>query len=254
MGSAFKDRGLVDQGISCYQKAISLNPNFYIALANLANVFKDIGRVQEAIDLYRRALHQKPGFIEAFCNYVNSLLFICDWNNRDEHLNSIKKIVIDQLNESPANIPTVLPFHTFTYSSLPPWMVREISRRNANKVLWNVESSQWFPGFNNDNAMYPYPLPPVPIGNEPIRIGYVSSDFTNHPLAHLMQSVFTLHSKKIEVYCYALSPNDSSSYRATIESGAHKFLDVSNWAIERIVEQIVADKIHVLCNLNGIED
>ena len=42
--------------------------------------------------------------------------------------------------------------------------------------------------------------PPIPIrrdgGSERLRIGYVSSDFGNHPLSHLMGSVFGMHNRE----------------------------------------------------------
>ncbi|KAI8816234.1 uncharacterized protein EV422DRAFT_483160, partial [Fimicolochytrium jonesii] len=82
LGSALKDRGMVQEGINCYLRAITIQPDFFIALANLANVYKDLSRVEEAIELYRRALEVKPDFVEAFCNYVNSLLFVCQWEGR----------------------------------------------------------------------------------------------------------------------------------------------------------------------------
>jgi tetratricopeptide (TPR) repeat protein len=138
LGSAFKDLGRTDDGIKAYQRAISLNPSFHIALANLANVFKDIGRVPESINLYKRALAVNPGFTEAFCNLVNSQLFVCDWSDREHNLQSIKRIVDTQLSNG--GIPTVLPFHTFTYTSLTSRQVREISRRNASKVLENLDA------------------------------------------------------------------------------------------------------------------
>ena len=41
-----------------------------------------------------------------------------------------------------------------------------------------------------------------------LRIGYVSGDFGNHPLSHLMASVFGGHDRsRLEVFCYALSPS-----------------------------------------------
>jgi len=283
LGSALKDRGMVTEGIQCYKQAIHIQGDFFIALANLANVYKDMGKVEDAIELYRRALDVKPDFIEAFCNYVNSLLFVCDWRNRNENLQKISAIVDKQLLESkdqvPKGVPTVLPFHTFTYSSLTAQQVREISHRNADRVLWNVIASDWFPGFprsildkyslrsNNvlsstitstasatsdriGNYPYPYPIPPLP--NPYIRIGYLSSDFNNHPLAHLMQSVFGMHDRsRFRVYCYSLSPSDQSQYRQTIEQGADVFVDMNNWSIKDIVERIVRDQIHVLVNLNG---
>ncbi|KAI8912826.1 glycosyl transferase family 41-domain-containing protein [Gorgonomyces haynaldii] len=167
-------------------------------------------------------------------------------------------IVTKQLHDAikiPHTVPTVLPFHTFTYSLLTLTMVREICRRNASRVLYNVISSSWFPGFpkeNQSNFPYPYPIPP-PLPDNRIKIAYVSSDFTNHPLAHLMQSVFGFHNRqKFVIYCYALSPSDNSQYRQTIERSCDVFVDVSSWSIQQIVEHIsYVEQIHILINLNG---
>lgn len=269
LGSALKDLGHLDEGIQCYRKAIELQPNFYIALANLANVYKDVGRVDEAIDLYHQALLYKPDFVEAFCNYTNSLLFVCNWNDRSANLVKIRELVVKQLKESSGSkvVPTVLPFHTFTYSSLDCDIIREISCRNAERVSYTVTTGSWFPGFpvrpkdatgellvDREKLLrypYPYPLPPDP--SPKIKIGYVSSDFNNHPLAHLMQSVFGFHDRsKFEVICYSLSASDNSSFRAKIEQEADKFVDVHQWSLAHIVEQIaLVDRVHILVNLNG---
>ncbi|ORY08017.1 protein prenylyltransferase [Basidiobolus meristosporus CBS 931.73] len=143
---------------------------------------------------------------------------------------------------SPPSAPTVLPFHTFTYP-LSPRQIRLISHRNAVRISHNVLNSSWLPA-----TVYPPPPPPSPL----IKIGYVSSDFNNHPLSHLMQSVFGLHDpNKFMVYCYATTANDQSPYRAKIEREAHVFQNVSSWTTQAIVEQIVQDGIHILVNLNG---
>lgn len=51
-----------------------------------------------------------------------------------------------------------------------------------------------------------------------LRVAYVSSDFGNHPLSHLMASVFGMHDRhRVEVFCYALSANDGTEWRQRIE-------------------------------------
>lgn len=291
LGSALKDRGLIAEGINCYKRAIQIQPDFYIALANLANVYKDQGKVDEAIGLYRRALTCKPDFVEAFCNYVNSLLFVCDWAERDENLARISLVVKEQLKaarrSNPVGIPTVLPFHTFTYSTLSAYQVREISRLNAERILWNVTSAPWFRGFPQRPAKitshalaalpaasqnletwsafrnelqrfvstafhYPLPQPLPPAKDARLAIGYVSSDFKDHPLSHLMQSVFGMHDRsRFRVVCYALLPPDDSVYAKKIASECESFVDVSRMSIEETVDQIGRDGIQVLVNLNG---
>lgn len=61
-----------------------------------------------------------------------------------------------------------------------------------------------------------------------------------------MQSVFGFHDRtKFNVYLYALSPSDGTSYRKQIETGSHQFLDVSTWSNKAIVDHIVHDQIHI---------
>ncbi len=139
-------------------------------------------------------------------------------------------------------VPTVLPFHTFTYP-LSPRQIRLICHRNALRISQSTLTQMWVP-----DVVYPPPSPPAP----KINIGYVSSDFNNHPLAHLMQSVFGFHDlSRFNVYLYATTPSDGSPYRQKIEREAQHFLDVSAWSNQQVVERIVMDNIHVLMNLNG---
>ena len=138
--------------------------------------------------------------------------------------------------------PTVLPFHTFT-TPLSAKQVRQISQRNALRISVSTMRSAWLP-----RTVYPPPAPPNPCLN----VGYVSSDFNNHPLAHLMQSVFGYHDTRyVRAHCYATTGPDGSMHRRQIEREAPVFRDASSWSVEKLVNQIVDDGIHVLVNLNG---
>lgn len=138
--------------------------------------------------------------------------------------------------------PTVLPFHTFT-CPLTAKQVRMISQRNGLKISCSTLRASWLPPL-----VYPPPAPPNPVLN----IGYVSSDFNNHPLAHLMQSVFGLHDRsKVNAVLYATTPSDHSIHRQQIEKEAPVFRDVSTWSHDAVIKQILDDNIHILVNLNG---
>lgn len=138
--------------------------------------------------------------------------------------------------------PTVLPFHTFT-CPLTAKDIRMISQRNALRITCSTLKSAWVPAM-----VYEPPAPPAPY----FKVGYVSSDFNNHPLAHLMQSVFGFHNPdKVQAFCYATTASDKSVHRQQIEREAPIFRDVSSWTSDKLVDQIVADGIHILVNLNG---
>jgi protein O-GlcNAc transferase len=239
LGSALKDRGQIHEGIQCYEKAIELAPDFFIAIANLANAYKDLGKVDLAIQNYQKALQLKPDFPDAFCNYVHSLWFICDWRGRSEYIEKVKDIVDQQL--SAGQVPTVLPFHTFTYQ-LRHDQVKAISVQNAERVKRSVEDAMKAVSFSH----------PVYYPGIRLKVGYISSDFGNHPLSHLMQSIFGMHdTTRYEIFCYATSHSDNSSYRLKIETEVEHFLDCTAMDMISLARKVNEDGIHVLVNLNG---
>jgi len=86
-----------------------------------------------------------------------------------------------------------------------------------------------------------------------LKIGYVSSDFGNHPTSHLMQSIPGLHDReKVEVFCYALSADDGTTFRAKIAREAEHFVDLSQISCNgKAADRINSDGIHILVNMNG---
>ena len=101
------------------------------------------------------------------------------------------------------NAPTVLPFHTFT-CPLTPKQIRQISQRNGLRISCSTLRAPWLPA-----QIYEPPSPP----NPHLNVGYVSSDFNNHPLAHLMQSVFGFHDGAfVKAFCYATTASDGSMH------------------------------------------
>lgn len=143
----------------------------------------------------------------------------------------------------PIPVPTVLPFHCFTL----PVTAREtrlISHRTGLRISHSTLNQPWMPPI-----VYPPPRPPI---DGKINLGYVSSDLGNHPLSHLMQSVFGMHDlSRFNVFVYATSPSDQSPYRQKIEAESQNFVNVSTLSTQQIVERIVHDEIHVLVNLSG---
>ncbi|SCV68887.1 BQ2448_1008 [Microbotryum intermedium] len=143
----------------------------------------------------------------------------------------------------PVGVPTVLPFHCFTLP-VSAREIRLISHRTGLGISRATLNQPWMPDF-----VLPPPRPPI---QGVLNIGYVSSDLGNHPLSHLMQSVFGFHDTTcFNIFVYATSPSDRSPYRLKIEAESQNFYDVSARSTQEIVDQIVRDEIHVLINLSG---
>ncbi|KAK2980440.1 hypothetical protein RJ640_013994 [Escallonia rubra] len=184
-GNTFKEIGRVNEAIQDYSRAIAIRPTMAEAHANLASAYKDSGHVEAAIKSYKQALALRPDFPEATCNLLHTLQCVCDWDDRKKMFIEVEAILRRQIKMS--IIPSVQPFHAIAYP-LDPMLALEISRKYAQHC--SVIASRYsLPSFN-----HPSPLPIKGGGRiGRLRIGYVSSDFGNHPLSHLMGSVFGMH-------------------------------------------------------------
>ncbi|XP_041011702.1 probable UDP-N-acetylglucosamine--peptide N-acetylglucosaminyltransferase SEC [Juglans microcarpa x Juglans regia] len=243
-GNTYKEIGRVNEAVQDYIRAINIRPTMAEAHANLASAYKDSGHVEAAIRSYKQALILRPEFPEATCNLLHTLQCVCDWEDRESKFIEVEGILRKQIKMSV--IPSVQPFHAIAYP-IDPMLALEISRKYAAHCSI-IASRYSLPPFN-----FPAPLP---IKNEGrigrLRVGYVSSDFGNHPLSHLMGSVFGMHDREnVEVFCYALSPNDGTEWRQRIQSEAEHFIDVSSMSSDMIARLINEDKIQILVNLNG---
>ncbi|MGB8435898.1 MAG: tetratricopeptide repeat protein, partial [Burkholderiales bacterium] len=85
-----------------------------------------------------------------------------------------------------------------------------------------------------------------------IRIGYVSSDFRDHPMSHIIAPLLARHDRiRVEVFGYALCPDDGSEHRRNVVNACDHFQDVTNVATADVAERIARDGVEILVNLNG---
>ncbi|GAB4851861.1 hypothetical protein Ancab_031260 [Ancistrocladus abbreviatus] len=243
-GNTYKEIGRINEAIQDYISAINVRPSMAEAHANLASAYKDSGLVEAAVKSYKHALLLRPDFPEATCNLLHTLQCVCDWEDRDNKLIEVEGIIRRQVQMSV--LPSVQPFHAIAYP-LDPMLALEISRKYAEHCSL-VAARYSLPTFS-----HPAPLRiKSGVGSDRLRVGYVSSDFGNHPLSHLMGSVFGMHNREnVEVFCYALSPSDGSGWRLRIQSEVEHFVDVSSMSSDVIAKLINDDNIQILVNLNG---
>uniref|UniRef100_A0A6G1SIH5 protein O-GlcNAc transferase n=1 Tax=Aceria tosichella TaxID=561515 RepID=A0A6G1SIH5_9ACAR len=240
-GNALRELNDVQGALQCYMRAIEINPSHADAHSNLASIHKDSGNITEAIHHYNEALRLKPDHHDAFANLTHSLTIICNWSDYDERMRKLIAIVGEQLQKN--RLPSVHPHHSMLYP-----LSHEHRKALANKhALFCLEKVSVLrkPPYDFSHLIREKP--------KRLRIGYVSSDFGNHPTSHLMQSVPGMHNRnKVEIFCYALSPNDGTKFRAKIEREADRFIDLSVIPCNgKAADLIYNDKIHILVNMNG---
>jgi len=73
LANVFRDTGQHNAAINSYQQALKISPDFAGAHNNLGNALRIVGQVDEAIKCYRQALEINPDYFEAYNNLGNAL-------------------------------------------------------------------------------------------------------------------------------------------------------------------------------------
>lgn len=238
MGATLKEMHDVSGAMQCYHRAIEINPAYADAHSNLASMHKDLGNISEAINSYKTALKYKPHFPDAFCNLAHCLQTTCDWTDYDARMSKILAIIKEQLKLS--GLVSIHPHHTMLYP-LTQESRKQIASRFANLCLERIKMLNK-PAYEFSKQL-----------KGRLRIGYVSSDFGNHPTSHLMQSIPGMHDKsKVEIFCYALNADDGTAFRAKVSRESEHFVDLSVVPCNgEAADLIYEDNIHILVNMNG---
>ena len=154
---------------------------------------------------------------------------LCDWNDFDQ----LARIELELAHQSPERL---IPFHAIL-SDLPPTLLLDIARAASAGVVAS-----------------PMPLPPRPlaVGKHPLTIGYLSSDFREHPVAHLLVRALELHDRsRVRVVGLALAPTDDSPVARRVVAALDQLVDLTRLDDQTAARRITDLRVDVLVDLNG---
>jgi predicted O-linked N-acetylglucosamine transferase (SPINDLY family) len=265
LGAAMFIGGRIDESIAASQKALTLDPNSYQALGNLGNSMMVSGRIDDAIKIYRQTVAKHPNAAGGWSNLGNALqqramteeaLFACtkatqlDPNLADAHnnLGNVYKdlaqmdIACEEYYKAIALRPQMSTFHSNLVYAM--WFCQNYT---AEQIY--LESKKWadFLAEPLTRAAAPHDNERNP--NKRIRIGYVSSDFRDHPVGRLISPLLANHDRtKFEVILFSgVSRFDAVTQR--IYSWVDKVLNTRDASDEGLANIIRAEKVDLLVDL-----
>jgi predicted O-linked N-acetylglucosamine transferase (SPINDLY family) len=238
MGLSFQQLRRDFDALVCFQNAVKLNPNDAEMLTKLGDHLLVKQDWKEAIEVLEKAIEINPNAMEGFTRLCHARQLVCDWSSYQDDLDLLWKDA--EIKIGKGECPAVGPFQSLTV----PWSLdrlQMIARMHSakTKVEIGVEKLHQFDVSKNDSSSR-------------LRIGYLSGDFYNHPVSHLLHGFFGRHDlKKFEVFVYSFSQKDDSDFRKRIENESEHFINVAGKNSKEIGQQIASDNIHILVDLMG---
>ena len=233
LGNALMEQGAFSEAMACLQKAIAINPGSHFAHNNLASALIGLNRARDAVNSARRALEIRPQYAQAHNNLGSALIAL---GRAPEAVNCFRRAL------------QIRPQYSDAFSNL----------LLALNYLPNPNREALFAEHLRFDALFGAPfrnLIPLHL-NEPapgrrIRVGYVSGDLREHPVAYFILPVLEGHSREaFEVFCYA-SQIINDTMTAELRTHVEHWRNVAALSDEDLAAAIRQDQIDILVDLSG---
>jgi len=193
---------------------------------------REPGQLDEALVEYRRALDLKPDFAEA---HFHLGLALTDQGQIGEAIAAFRRAV--ELKPQHAGMHSQLIFALHLHSSQDHAEIFEEHQR------WNRQFSDPLQQFLQPHANDPNP-------ERRLRVGYVSSDFRDHPVGRYLLPLLERHDREqFEILCYSgtARPDRMTERLRALAKGWRETQGVPD---ARLAEMIREDQIDILVDLS----
>lgn len=267
LGIALAAQGKLEQAIVYYERALILKPDYVETHNNLGNALAEQGKLDQAIDHYERALALKPDYAEGHNNLGNVLMrngkfgqatlhyqraitlqprFALAHNNLGLAFTAQGKF--DQAVTHYKRALDLKPDYAAAHSNL----LLNLNYNSANdpETVYAAHldfSKQW----EAPLAVLPHTPTKIHAGQRRLKVGYVSSDFRQHSVAHFIEPVLAHHDHdRFEIFCYSNYPQIDETTKRLMSHSDH-WRNIFHLSDELAARQIRADQIDILIDLNG---
>ena len=217
-----------DEALNTLATALSLQPDNASFHYNRGNILFKLKRYPEAFAAYDRAFFLDPQMDYVEGDRLFAKAMICDWNNIVAESNRLVTGV------SKGRLVS-RPFVFLAAESSPA-----VQSQCANLFV-----DHEFP-----------PMPALASGqryrHDRIRIAYLSADFRDHPVAHLLAGVFEAHDRtRFETFAVSFGSNEPTPMRRRLELAFDKFMDVGNDSDAEIANMLRRAEVDIAVDLMG---
>ncbi len=218
-----------DEAVPAYERAIALRADYVEALSGLAYLLCDLKRHQDALVWFDRILALGGASPDIVGDRLAAQLHIAIWDRFDEQCDFIRQAIRSGAPVKSLNVVLAISSDAKTLQQCAANFAAARARPPASPD-WRGER----------------------YAHDRIRIGYYSSDFHSHVVAHSLTEVFERHDRKrFEVVAFAFGPDGEDAMRDRVKRAVDRFIDVRNesdQAIGALTRQLEVD---IAIDLNG---
>ncbi len=266
--AALQAAGQFDEALAAFENALKLDPRFLEVLINSGTLLRRLQRHREAVERFNAVLVIDPNNQTALANcgivlsefpatevntatlsirmferlvllnpaYPNALGLLCtqrlhisDWTNFEE----VSADILTGVRRG-ERVCKPLGLMAISDSASDHGLAARVFAQSmfvkSNQPLWKGER----------------------YGHAKLRLAYVSPDFREHPVGHLMAGVFEHHDRThFETIAISLGNDDGSRLRKRMEGAFDHFVDVKGLGFRQIAETMRKMEVDVAIDLAG---
>jgi len=206
---------------------------------NLGNSLAAEGDFEAAIAPFTVASQLRTSSMALDANLLHAKQSICEWNRFQEDRHRLTRRLEAALDTGQAS-QGALSTMAFPYTVVMLAIRERVAFEAVRAYATRVESSA-------KPLDTPYR---APTKTGLLRIGFVSADFREHPLAHLMHGVFVSTGPRFQSHAFSLL-TDKSKVQRQIAEAAASFTHVAAQSDHDAAKSVSDAEIDVLIDLNG---
>jgi predicted O-linked N-acetylglucosamine transferase (SPINDLY family) len=268
-GVALMALGRGAEAVAAFQQSIRLKPEHVLAHYGLGNALGNQGDLDGAVKAFRQALAIAPNFVEAQNNLAMALQ---QQDKLDEALEGFRKASAMGRPSAQLQYNLGVTLHlagrpqeavgAFEAAlALKPDYVQAHSNLLLARNYLSGSAQDLIEAHRDFDRRHARPLrPSAPTWRNEVdperrlRIGYLSGDFSTHPVGYLLAGPLAAHDPaQVEVFCYS---NDSRPDAMTerLRASAHHWRDIAGRSDGTASPLIREDEIDILVDLSGHTD
>jgi protein O-GlcNAc transferase len=233
LGEILDRLGFGSEAERAFLKCLELEPNHVRTLLRLGNVYRDRRQPSRAKEFYDRALRQRPHDPYILSNVANSLM---DLGDAAAALSTYERSL------------TVYPDQPTTHSNFlfSLYYVSGIPRESivAAHLEWNrryAEKIEPLGPFQNHDFS----------GDRPLRVGFVSADFHNHPVGRFADVLFrNANPEQMQFFAYTAGAREDHVTRGIRDHASH-WRPIQDLGDRQVATAMRADQLDILIDLSG---